>query len=509
MIIRLVLGDQLNIEHSWYKQEHQENYVYVMMELTPEVKQPYMHIQKVIGFFAAMRHFAATLTQRGATVKYFKLNDTDNQQNLLANISQVIQEFDASLLEYQLPDQWQLYQTLKGSSSILGIPVKHYDSEHFYASITQIAAWGAESKYRLMEHFYRMMRREHNILMSGKKPLGDKWNFDGDNRKKWKGEPPIPHPYSADNMINDLVAELQTANLVTIGSITADTFIYPIHREQALAQLQHFLTHNLAYFGSYQDAMHTEHTLLFHTNLSFAINSKLLSPKEVVDAAIAHYHNHSDQIDLAQIEGFVRQIIGWREYMRMMYWNHYEQFKQSNFFDHHASLPEVYWTGQSNMNCIRQCAQNSLSNAYAHHIQRLMILGNFALMMQTDPQEVDAWYLGVYIDALEWVQLPNTHGMSQFADGGLIATKPYIASASYVQKMSNYCQSCSYDPTTKTEENSCPLNSLYWNFLYKNREKLSTNPRMGLMFSLLDKISEPTLTAMVDRANHLIKIRNL
>jgi deoxyribodipyrimidine photolyase-related protein len=296
---------------------------------------------------------------------------------------------------------------------------------------------------------------------------------------------------------------------VTIGSITSDTFIYPIHREQALAQLQHFLTHNLAYFGSYQDAMHTEHTLLFHTNLSFAINSKLLSPKEVVDAAIAHYHDHSEQINLAQIEGFVRQIIGWREYMRMMYWNHYEQFKQSNFFDHHASLPEVYWTGQSNMNCVSQCAQNSLSNAYAHHIQRLMILGNFALMMQTDPKEVNAWYLGVYIDALEWVQLPNTHGMSQFADGGLIATKPYIASASYVQKMSNYCQSCSYDPSTKTEENSCPLNSLYWNFLYKNREKLSTNPRMGLMFSLLDKISEPTLTTIVNRANHLIKVRNL
>lgn len=509
MILRLVLGDQLNIEHSWYKQPSQNGYVYVMMELTPEVNQPYIHIQKVVGFFAAMRHFALTVTQRGATVKYIKLTDLDNQQDLLENIAQVAKELNASLLEYQLPDHWQIYQTLKGSTSVLGIPVKHYDSEHFYASLTQIAAWGAESKYRLMEHFYRMMRRQHDVLMDGQKPLGGQWNFDGDNRKKWKGEPPIPRSYSADNVVIDLVSELQAANLETIGIITASTFIYPISREQALEQLQHFLIHNLAYFGTYQDAMHTQHTLLFHTNLSFAINSKLLSPKEVVDTAITYYHAHADQIDLAQIEGFVRQIIGWREYMRMMYWNHYEHFTQSNFFDHHAPLPEVYWTGKSRMHCVSQCAQNSLLNAYAHHIQRLMILGNFALMMQTDPKAVDAWYLGVYIDALEWVQLPNTHGMSQFADGGLIATKPYIASASYVKKMSNYCQFCSYDPSTKIEENSCPLNSLYWYFLYKNREKLSTNPRMVLMYSLLDKISEPTLNAIVDRANHLISLRNL
>jgi len=509
MIIRLVLGDQLNIEHSWYRQESQQDYVYVMMELNTEVNQPIMHIQKVVGFFAAMRHFAATLTELGAHVKYFKLTDHDNQQDLLANIAQVAKDLNASSFEYQLPDHWQIYQTLKNSQSVLGIPVKHYDSEHFYATLTQIAAWGADSKYQLMEHFYRMMRREHHVLMEGSKPLGGQWNFDGDNRKKWKGDPPIPDAYSANNIVENLVEELQHSNIKTFGSITSDTFIYPIHRDQALAQLQHFLTHNLAYFGSYQDAMHTQHTLLFHTNLSFALNSKLLSPKEVVDAAIAHYHDHSDHINITQIEGFVRQIIGWREYMRMMYWNHYKHFTQSNYFDHQEKLPEVYWTGESRMHCVSQCAQNSLSNAYAHHIQRLMILGNFALMMQTDPKAVDDWYLGVYIDALEWVQLPNTHGMSQFADGGLIATKPYIASASYVQKMSNYCQSCSYDPSTKTEENSCPLNSLYWHFLYINREKLSTNPRMGLMYSLLDKIDETTLKSIVDRASHLIKVRNL
>ena len=509
MIIRLVLGDQLNIEHSWYQQASQHDYVYVMMELTSKASQPVMHIQKVVGFFAAMREFANTLTRRGATVKYFKLSDTDNQQDLLANIAQLAKEFDASSFEYQLPDQWQLYQTLKTSASVLGISVKPYDSEHFYANLNQIAAWGAESKYQLMEHFYRMMRKQHDVLMDGAKPLGGKWNFDGDNRKKWKGEPPIPPAYSADNTVEDLVNELKAAQLVTFGEITADRFIYPINRDQALAQLQHFLTHNLAYFGSYQDAMHTEQTLLFHTNLSFALNSKLISPKEVVDAAIAYYHQHSEQITIAQIEGFVRQIIGWREYMRMMYWNHYATFSQTNFFEHQAPLPEVYWTGQSDMHCVSQCAQNSLSNAYAHHIQRLMILGNFALLMQTDPKAVDAWYLGVYIDALEWVQLPNTHGMSQFADGGLIATKPYISSASYVQKMSNYCQSCSYDHRTKTEDNSCPLNSLYWYFLHKNRALLSNNPRMGLMYSLLDKIDEPTINVIIDRASHLISVRNL
>lgn len=344
-------------------------------------------------------------------------------------------------------------------------------------------------------------------MLENEKPLGGKWNYDADNRNKWKEEFSVPKMLTFDNSIDEIISELKKSDSQTFGQ-NAEVSTFPNSRKQALAQLDYFLEYLVPNFGTYQDAMHTKEVMLFHSNLSFALNVKMISPIEVVQKTENFYIQNQDTIQLTQVEGFIRQIIGWREYIRMMYWNHYETLKHANFFNHNQKLPDVYWSGISKMNCVATCSKNSLDNAYAHHIQRLMVLGNFALLMETHPDEVDAWYLGVYTDAIEWVQLPNTRGMSQFADGGKIATKPYISSGNYIDKMSNYCANCTYDKKTKYEDNSCPFNSLYWNFLDKNKSKLEQNQRMKMMYALLHKMDTTELSKTIERANYLIETRN-
>jgi deoxyribodipyrimidine photolyase-related protein len=258
-------------------------------------------------------------------------------------------------------------------------------------------------------------------------------------------------------------------------------------------------------FGTYQDAMHQDETNLFHARISFSLNVKLIDPAEVIEHAIAAYRKNSDRISLSQIEGFVRQILGWREYIRGLYWKEMPQYKKKNELNNFGRLPAFYWTGKTKMNCLKNSIENSLEHAYAHHIQRLMITGNFALLLQTNPDEVDDWYLGIYADAVEWVQLPNTRGMSQYADGGILATKPYVSSGSYVNKMSNYCKGCSYDKKQRTGENACPFNSLYWNFLDDKREELRGNNRMGMMYNLLGKINPEELARIKERAYQIME----
>jgi deoxyribodipyrimidine photolyase-related protein len=271
-----------------------------------------------------------------------------------------------------------------------------------------------------------------------------------------------------------------------------------------LDQLKYFCEQLLVHFGDFQDAMHTEQDYLFHSRLSFAMNLKIISPKDVVKTVMNYYRKNSDSIHISQVEGFVRQIIGWREYMRGMYWALMPEYKTKNALENHNKLPEFFWTGNTKMNCLKHAINNSLDNGYAHHIQRLMITGNYALLTQTNPDAVDAWYLGVYVDAIEWVQLTNTRGMSQFADGGKIATKPYVSSGAYINKMSNYCKDCHYKHTKKVEEDACPFNSLYWNFLDEKREFLGNNFRMGMMYSVLDKMKTADVNALKKRAQHII-----
>ena len=307
------------------------------------------------------------------------------------------------------------------------------------------------------------------------------------------------------NNVKDIVEELKNTTIKTIGTIDAGNFLWPVNRDQSLELLQFFVKECLPNFGTYQDAMTTNEWSLYHSRLSFSLNTKMLSPIEVINEAISEWKNRKTEINYNQLEGFVRQIIGWREYMRGIYWLKMPEYAKLNYFEHNEKLPQWFWTGQTKMNCLKCSIKQSLEYAYAHHIQRLMITGNFALLAGVHPDEVDAWYLGIYIDALDWVEITNTRGMSQFADGGIVGTKPYVSSATYIDKMSNYCGTCYYDKSKKTGEKSCPFNSLYWNFYDKHESKLSKNPRIGMMYNVWRRMAPQQKADLLEQANYYLE----
>ena len=502
--LRLILGDQLHIKHSWFKQVD-DSVVYCLFEMRQETDYVTHHIQKVIGFFAAMRQFSNDLQQLGHQVVYFKINNGQNTQGLTDNLHLLIKNNNIQQFEYQSPDEYRLDQQLQEFCKTISIPSKTYSTEHFYTKRDDLAEFFKGKKQYLMENFYRDMRKKHDILMVGNQPEGGQWNYDKSNRNKWNETDTIPLFKDFNNDVEAIISDIEKANIKTIGTFKSKTFSYPITRQQALEQLKYFCENLLIHFGDYQDAMHTEEPFLFHSRLSFAMNIKLITAKDVVKTVLNYYRNHSEAIDISQVEGFVRQIIGWREYMRGMYWTMMPGFKSSNTLENTNKLPEFFWTGNTKMNCLKHAITNSLDNSYAHHIQRLMITGNYALLTQTHPDDVDVWYLGIYVDAVEWVQLPNTRGMSQYADGGKIATKPYVSSAAYIHKMSNYCDTCHYNKNKKLEVDACPFNSLYWNFLDDKRTLLQSNFRMGMMYNILDKMDKDELIKLKHKAQHIIE----
>ena len=404
-----------------------------------------------------------------------------------------------------MPDEYRLDQQIKSFCHSTHIQTEAFDTEHFLTTRTELSAFFEGKKQYIMEYFYRYMRKKYDIMMVTKNdPEGGKWNFDQSNRKKWTGEPKIPQEKSFDTDISNILTLLEKEDVKTIGTLDPLSFNWPTSREDSLQVLNYFCKNLLIHFGDYQDAFHTDERFLFHSRLSFAMNTKMLSPKEVVDTVLEYYYDNKDNIDISQVEGFIRQILGWREYMRGVYWKEMPEYAQLNELDNKNPLPKFFWTGKTKMNCLKHSITQSLEEAYAHHIQRLMIIGNFALLTQTDPDEVDAWYLGVYIDAIEWVEITNTRGMSQYADGGIIATKPYVSSANYIKKMGNYCNGCSYKTSRKTEEDACPFNALYWNFLAEKRTYFKNNHRMSMMLNLLDKKNPEEIEALRKRARDII-----
>ena len=502
--LRLILGDQLNSKHSWFK-NNQDDYVYCLFEMRQETDYVKHHIQKVIGFFAAMRAFSETLKSNGCKVEYYTLNTKENTQDLTKNLQQLIKKHNITCFEYINPDEYRLDQQLQTFCKTLEIKTNTISAEHFYTKRNDLATFFKHKKQWLMENFYRDMRKTHNILMVNNQPEGGKWNYDKSNRNKWKGKHKIPEYIKFKNEVSEIIALLESEKVDTIGTFKSKYFEYPITRTQALKQLKYFCEHLLIYFGDYQDAMHTDEIYLFHSRLSFAMNCKIISPKDIVTTVLNYWRKHGEAIDISQIEGFIRQIIGWREYMRGMYWATMPEYKTLNHLENTNPLPDFYWTGNTKMNCLKHAITNSINNGYAHHIQRLMITGNYALLTQVHPNAIDAWYLGIYVDAVEWVQLPNTRGMSQFADGGKIATKPYVSSGSYISKMSNYCDNCYYNKKDKIGDKACPFNSLYWNFLDDKREQLRGNFRMKMMYSLLNKIDTEDLHNIKKRAQDVIE----
>ena len=502
--IRLILGDQLNSNHSWFK-TIDDTVNYVMMEVRTETDYAQHHIQKVVGFFSAMRSFAAELQSKKHKVIYIHLNDKNNLQSFEKNLDALLNQGNYTQFEYQLPDEYRLDVLLKNYCNQLSIPFSVYDTEHFFSKREELGNFFEGKKMFLMESFYRAMRKKHNVLMEGDKPATGQWNYDGENRKKLpKNHKPTP-PLVFNNDVSKIVAEIKDTDISTIGSIDAANFVWPTNREQSLALLDFFVAQCLPLFGSYQDAMTPNEWSLYHSRISFSMNVKMISPKEVIDRAIQEWENRKDEIEYNQLEGFVRQIIGWREYMRGIYWLKMPEYASLNFFNNTEKLPDWFWTGKTKMNCLKDAITQSLEYAYAHHIQRLMITGNFALLAGVHPDEVDAWYLGIYIDAIEWVEITNTRGMSQFADGGIVGTKPYVSSASYIDKMSHYCGSCFYKKALKTGEKACPFNSLYWNFYDKHEDKLSKNPRIGMMYNVWRKMKPEDKSALLEQADYYLK----
>ncbi|MGO4875838.1 cryptochrome/photolyase family protein [Pedobacter psychrotolerans] len=503
-ILRLILGDQLNLKHSWFLNADPA-ILYVMMEVKTETDYVWHHIQKACAFFAAMENFAETISNKGFETLYLHLDHPDNRQNFSDNLNELIKKYQIEEFQYQLPDEYRLDQELKGFCSGLNISSCSFNSEHFYTTRTELADFFADRKEIIMESFYRAMRIKHHVLIHhDHDPEAGKWNFDAENRKKLpKNHKPNP-PLLFDNDVRQPYERLLKAGVKTIGKIEPEYLQWPVNRKQSLKLLHYFCENCLPLFGTFQDAMQTNEWALYHSRLSFSMNTKLISPVEVVNAALATWEKDKKSITLNQIEGFIRQILGWREYMRGIYWMKMPEFESLNYFNHQRKLPAWYWTGETHMNCLKQAISQSLHHAYAHHIQRLMITGNFALLAGINPDEVDFWYLGIYIDAIQWVEITNTRGMSQYADGGITGSKPYTASANYIHKMSNYCEGCKYDRNDKVGDNACPFNSLYWDFHDRHRDKLQHNHRLSMVYRLWDKMNHELKSAVLKRANYCL-----
>lgn len=497
--LRLILGDQLSPCHSWFDC-CDEDIIYVLMEVRQETDYVLHHAQKILAIFAAMRDLARQLREAGHRVHYLRIDDEDNRQKLTTNLDALILHYGARQIQYQAPDEWRLDQQLAEYARLQQVSVSMVDSEHFYTARHEVAQIFRERKQWLMEHFYRHMRSKHNVLMDGSgRPEGGQWNFDHDNRKAWSGLPPEPADPRQAHDHSLLWQSLQAAGVASFGNPQADALAWPLNRQEALDQTDAFVASTLPYFGDFQDALSSQHWRLFHSLLSFALNTKMITPAEVICRVEAAWR--ADLVPLSAAEGFIRQLLGWREYVRGIYWSHMPSYVEHNVFAHQQPLPAWFWTGQTRMSCLAQAIGQSLQHAYAHHIQRLMVIGNFALLAGLQPAAVHQWYLGVYIDAFEWVELPNTLGMSQFADGGLLATKPYVSSAAYIDRMSDHCKACHYDKKQRLGEHACPFNSLYWDFFARNRGRLGRNPRLGMVYRQLDKMDASSLQSLSKQAS--------
>ncbi len=505
--LRLVLGDQLNRAHSWYR-ETDTGVLYLVAELPQETAYVRHHVQKICAFFGSMAAFAAHLREAGHHVLHLDLDASGEFADLPALIRALCERYRVQCFQFQSPDEYRLRQQLRELDLPPGIEIGEVDSEHFLLARDEFEQLVRPGRHNRMESFYRKMRKRLGLLLDGDQPLGGQWNYDRENRARLKPADleKIPPPRLFDNDVSAILARLERHGVDCFGKPTP-SLIWPLDRAQAEDLLEYFLEHCLPNFGRFQDAMTDRHEhawSLYHSRLSFALNVKILHPREVVDAAIARFEAAAGAIGIAQVEGFVRQIVGWREYVRAVYWVNMPAYADSNELGAARDLPVYFWNGETRMNCMRNALRQSLDFAYAHHIQRLMITGNFCLLAGIEPARVDAWYLGVYVDAIEWVELPNTRGMSQFADGGLIATKPYCAGGNYINRMSDYCRGCHYDVRAKTGERACPFNSLYWDFMQRHRERLEANPRIGVIYRNWDRQQPEAREATLERARYCL-----
>ena len=495
----LVLGDQLSETLSALGSATKGKDIVVMAEVADETAYVRHHPKKIALIFAAMRKFAKSLEDDGWTVAYTQFDDTENAGSIVGEVLRRAEQFEAQEVLATEPGEWRLINALKYAP----LKVHILPDDRFIASHKEFEDWAEGRKQLRMEYFYRDMRRKTGLLMEGDKPVGDKWNFDHDNRKPAPDEITFEGPlrFEPDDVVQDVLDLVEARFDTHFGDLRP--FWFATSRAQALEQLDHFIAHGLAKFGDFQDAMLNDNRFLYHGLVSTSLNIGLLTPLEVCTAAAKAYDDGKAPINA--VEGFIRQIIGWREYVRGIYFLEGADYASRNGLDHTRDLPQAYWGGATDMNCMSKAVGQTQEEAYAHHIQRLMVTGNFALLAGIDPTQVHEWYLAVYADAFEWVEAPNTVGMSQFADGGIIASKPYVSSGAYINRMSDYCKSCSYSVSKKTGEGACPFNLLYWHFLDRHRDRFSNNARMGNMYRTWDRMDEDRRTTVLSEADALLK----
>ena len=499
-LLVVVLGDQLDLDAAGFDGFDANLDAVWMAELAGESTQVWSSKPRTALFLSAMRHFALALQSAGRPLHYTRLDAADNAGTLHAQLQADIQRLSPERLVMTAPGEWRVLEVVKAVAAAVGLPLDVREDRHFFCSVREFAAHAKGRKSLRMAYFYSEQRRRHNVLMDGAAPVGGQWSFDADNREAFDAAGPGAVPprtrFAPDAVTQEVIALVNTRFATHPGQL--DSFAWPVTRAQALQSLHAFITERLPLFGRFQDAMWPGDPWLYHAHLSAALNLKLLNPREVVAQAQAAYLD--GRAPLASAEGFIRQILGWREYVRGVYWTQMPAYLERNALGAQEDLPAWYWTGATDMACLRDALAQTLAHGYANHIQRLMVTGLFALMLGVDPKQVHAWYLAVYVDAVEWVELPNTLGMSQYADGGVMGSKPYIATGKYIQRMSPHCKGCRYDPAKRDGDTACPFTTLYWDFLMRHEAMLAGNPRMALQVKNLARLTEAQTLAIQDRA---------
>ncbi len=497
MQLIVVLGDQLNHNSLAFEGLDPARDIVWMAEVPAESEYVWSHKARITLFLSAMRHFRDELRARGFVVEYHALDAPGSPLSLAAGIAAAIARLKPRRVICVEPGEHRL------RAELAALGVELLEDRHFFATAADFARHAEGRKQLRMEYFYREMRKRHGYLMEGGKPAGGDWNYDEENRgsfpKSGPGLLPAPLRFAPDAITREVLALVAERFPSHPGSL--DHFAWPVTAAQARAALDDFLTHRLDRFGLYQDAMWTGEPWLYHSFISSSLNLKLLDPREACQAAEDCWRR--GEAPLAAVEGFIRQILGWREYVRGIYWRFMPEYLERNELGHQAPLPAFYWTGDTEMECLRQSIGQTLEYGYAHHIQRLMVTGLFALLLGVHPRRVHEWYLAVYVDAVEWVELPNTLGMSQFADGGIMASKPYAATGKYIQRMSNYCAHCPHDPAEATGPNACPFTTLYWDFLLRHEAKLTRVGRMDMQLRNLVRIEPARKAAILTQAQQI------
>jgi deoxyribodipyrimidine photolyase-related protein len=499
----LVLGDQLDLDAAAFDGFDAARDAVWMAEVAEESTHVWSSRPRIALFLAAMRHFALALQTAGRPLHYIRLDAPGNRGSLAAQLQADIERLRPARLVMTAPGDWRVLQAIKAVAAECDLPLDIREDRHFFVSVAEFAAYARGRKALRMEYFYREQRKRHRVLLDPQDeslPVGGEWNFDADNRQAFGAAGPGAVPprsrFAPDALTREVITLVDQRFAQHPGRL--DSFAWPVTRAQALKALHGFVQQRLPLFGRYQDAMWPGEPWLYHAQLSAALNLKLLNPREVVAAAVAAHD--AGRAPLASVEGFVRQILGWREYVRGIYWTQMPGYLECNALGADVDLPPWYWSGATDMACLRDAIEQTLAHGYAHHIQRLMVTGLYALLLGVQPKQLHAWYLAVYVDAVEWVELPNTLGMSQYADGGLMASKPYVATGKYIERMSPHCQGCRYDPAQRSGERACPFTTLYWDFLLRHASTLAKNPRMALQVKNLARLDAAQRQGVAARA---------